>query len=461
MSTPLDTAEISPAKESGDSTFSSPSSFENGYAEEHDHRILIVDDEEPVRGLYATYLGETYSCETAADAQEALEILARERFALVLTDMQMPGLGGTELLRRIVERYPDTAVIMISGIDRTQRVIDAMRVGASDYLLKPCDLDVLSVCVERALEHRMLLRNARRYKLELETRNVELAHQKAEMVRLQAQILHAEKMASLGLLAAGVAHELNNPAGFIVGNVQLMQEYIEHLKRYLTACGGAVLPSNGDAEMELMKEQFDCPHIVSELESILADCQLGAERIRDVVQNLRLFSRLDEAEIKRVDLNQGLEATLRLLSTYYKRGNIELQRDYGDLPPVNCYAAQLNQVWMNLLLNAAQAIGNQPGIVRIMTRCKDSIVTVSINDTGPGIIPENLKRIFDPFFTTKPVGEGTGLGLSISHSIIEKHRGSIKVDNLPGEGTTFTITLPVDAEERPSNPNQLRTIEEI
>jgi len=328
-------------------------------------------------------------------------------------------------------------------------------------LLKPCDLDVLSVCVERALEHRILLRNARHYKLELETRNAELAHQKAEMVRLQSQILHAEKMVSLGLLAAGVAHELNNPAGFIVGNVQLMQEYIEHLKQYLTACGGAVLPSNGDAKLESVKEQFDCPHIVSELESILSDCQLGAERIRDVVQNLRLFSRLDEAEIKRVDLNQGLEATLRLLSTYYKRGNIELQRDYGDLPPVNCYAAQLNQVWMNLLVNAAQAIGNQPGKVRIMTRCQDSTVTVSIKDTGPGIIPENLKRIFDPFFTTKPVGEGTGLGLSISHSIIEKHRGSINVDNVPGEGTTFTITLPIDAEERPSNPNQLRTIEEI
>ena len=461
MSTGLDTAEISSAKEPGDSTFSSQSSFENGYAEEHDHRILIVDDDAAVRGVYATYLGETYSCETAGDAQEALEILARERFALVLTDIQMPGLGGTELLRRIIERYPGTAVIMISGVDRTQRVIDAMRVGASDYLLKPCDLDVLSVCVERALEHRILLRNARHYKLELETRNAELAHQKAEMVRLQSQILHAEKMVSLGLLAAGVAHELNNPAGFIVGNVQLMQEYIEHLKQYLTACGGAVLPSNGDAKLESVKEQFDCPHIVSELESILSDCQLGAERIRDVVQNLRLFSRLDEAEIKRVDLNQGLEATLRLLSTYYKRGNIELQRDYGDLPPVNCYAAQLNQVWMNLLVNAAQAIGNQPGKVRIMTRCQDSTVTVSIKDTGPGIIPENLKRIFDPFFTTKPVGEGTGLGLSISHSIIEKHRGSINVDNVPGEGTTFTITLPIDAEERPSNPNQLRTIEEI
>src|ERR1051325_8192309 len=137
MSTALDTTELSCAKEPGDSTISSQSSFENGYAEKHDHRILIVDDDAGVRELFATYLGAAYSCETAGDAQEALEILARERFALVLTDIQMPGLGGTELLRRIIERYPGTAVIMISGVDRTQRVIDAMRVGASDYLLKP------------------------------------------------------------------------------------------------------------------------------------------------------------------------------------------------------------------------------------------------------------------------------------------------------------------------------------
>ena len=143
------------------------SSFDPEYAESHDRRVLIVDDEEAVRKLYAEYLNETYSCATACDAQAALELMASEQFALVLSDMQMPGLSGTELLRKIVERYPDTAVIMISGVDRTQRVIDAIRVGASDYLVKPCDLDVLSLCVERALERRTLLRNARLYKRDL------------------------------------------------------------------------------------------------------------------------------------------------------------------------------------------------------------------------------------------------------------------------------------------------------
>ena len=417
------------------------------YAEDHDRRILIVDDEEPVRNLFAAYLGETYTCQTAADAQEALEILAREPFALVLTDMQMPGLGGIELLRKIVEHYPETAVIMISGVDRTQRVIDAIRVGASDYLIKPCELDVLAFSIERALERRLLLRNARRYKKDLELRNAELAQQKRELVRLQAQMVQSEKMASLGLLAAGVAHELNNPAGFIYSNVDVLRQYVERLERCLFAYDEINLPNQDAARIAEIKAEIDYDNILGDLGSILSDCHLGAERIRDVVQNLRLFSRLDESEIKQVDLNEGIEATVRLLSRYYKSGRINLEREYGELPLVNCYAAQLNQVWMNLLVNAAQAIEDNDGTVHIRTLSDGKTVSVSVTDSGKGISPENIKRIFDPFFTTKPVGEGTGLGLSISHGIVEQHGGTIAVDNIPGKGTTFTVTLPVDIEE--------------
>ncbi|HEY0348733.1 MAG TPA: ATP-binding protein [Pyrinomonadaceae bacterium] len=417
------------------------------YAEDHDRRLLIVDDEEPVRNLFAAYLEETYTCETAGDAQEALDMLAREPYALVLSDMQMPGLGGIELLRKIVERYPETAVIMISGVDRTQRVIDAIRVGASDYLIKPCELDVLAFSIERALERRLLLRNARRYKKDLELRHAELAQQKGELVRLQAQMVQSAKMASLGLLAAGVAHELNNPAGFIYSNVDVLRQYVERLKRCLFAYDEMTLPNQDADRMAEIKTEIDYDNIVEDLGSILSDCHLGAERIRDVVQNLRLFSRLDESEIKQVDLNEGIEATVRLLSRYYKSGRITLDRNYGELPLVNCYAAQLNQVWMNLLVNAAQAIGDDYGAVRIQTSSNGKTISVSVTDSGKGISPENLKKIFDPFFTTKPVGEGTGLGLSISHGIVEKHRGTIAVGNIPGEGATFTITLPVDIEE--------------
>jgi two-component system NtrC family sensor kinase len=415
-------------------------------AESHDRRILIVDDEQSVRNLFASYLGETYLCETAADAHEALDALAHRQFGLVLTDVHMPGLGGIELLRRIVDQYPETAVIVISGIDRTQRVIDAVRVGAFDYLVKPLELDVLSLSVERALERRMLLRNSRRYKRDLERRNAELAQQKSHLVRLQAQMVHAEKMASLGLLAAGVAHELNNPAGFIYSNIDVLRLYVERLERCLFAYDRLTLPQSDAALIARLKTEIDYDRVVEELGSVLSDCYLGAERIKDVVQNLRLFSRLDEAEVKEIDLHEGIEATARLLGHYFKSGHIALDRDFGELPRVNCYAAQLNQVWMNLLINAVQAIGNADGRVSIRTRHVDNFVRVAISDTGGGISADHLRSIFDPFFTTKPVGEGTGLGLAIVHGIIRQHGGDITVDSVAGAGTTFTVTVPLDIE---------------
>ncbi len=419
--------------------------FDHEYAERHDNRILIVDDEASVRDVFAASLCELYSCETAADAQEALEILAREPFALVITDLQMPGLSGIELLRKIKAQYKDTSVIIVSGIDRSQRVMDAIRLGASDYLVKPCDLEVLSNSVERASERRMLLRNARRYKTDLEDRNTELARQKTELERLQTEILQGEKMASLGRMAAGVAHELNNPAGFISSNIEQLKQYVERLESCLSDYDKLSLPPDVARRISEIKKANDYDNIVADLGSILSDCYLGAERIRDVVRNLRLFSSLDENSVKRVDLIEGIESTLRLLSEYYRSGTITLIRDYGEIPAVDCYAAQLNQVWMNLLANAAQAIGAESGQVTIVTRCAGEIVTVSIKDTGPGMTPEQQKKIFDPFFTTKPVGEGTGLGLSISHGIIERHGGKIEVESAPVMGTTFTVYLPVNA----------------
>ena len=409
-----------------------------------DGRILIVDDEEPIRKLFAGCLGERYTCVTAAEAQEALLRLASEDFALVIADVQMPGLNGVELLRRVTEHFPDTAVVMVSGIDRTQRVLDAVRLGAYDYLIKPCDLGVLELTVERVLERRKLLRDGKRYKKDLEKQNKELARSKAELERLQAQIVHSEKMASLGQLAAGVAHELNNPAGFIYGNMEILRACAAGLERLLSFYDAAQLPMSLTAQVKAIKEEIDYENSLEDLKSIIADCHSGAERIRDVVQNLRLFSRLDEAEFKKVDLHEGIESTIRLLSQYYGSGRITLERDYADLPPVDCYAGQLNQVWMNLLTNAAQAIGGE-GKVRVATRRENEMAVVSISDTGGGIAPEDLKKIFDPFFTTKRVGEGTGLGLSITYGIIERHGGSIGVESRPGEGTTFTLAIPIDA----------------
>src|SRR5688572_15010446 len=287
------------------------------YTEEHDRRLLIVDDEEKVRSLFAQCLSERYSCETAANAKEARQWLQRAPFALVLTDMQMPGIGGVELLRKINELYRDVAVIIVSGVDRTQRVIDAVRMGAYDYLLKPCDLDVLELCVERALERRTLLRNARKYKEDLETRNVELARRKADLERVQAQLVQSEKMASLGQLAAGVAHELNNPAGFVLSNMSALPEYVQRLKKILSTYDAASLSPADIEVVAAAKREVNYDRILNDLNSIANDSFSGAERIKSIVQNLRLFSRLDEAQLKEVDVHEGIDSTIRLLSQYF------------------------------------------------------------------------------------------------------------------------------------------------
>jgi len=251
-------------------------------------------------------------------------------------------------------------------------------------------------------------------------------------------------MASLGQLAAGVAHELNNPAGFINGNMEFLRECVVRLDSVWALYDKESLPTDLAARISAIKKEVGYQSTLKDLHSIIADCQEGAQRIGEVVQNLRVFSRLDEADFKRVDIHEGIESTLRLLTRYYSTGHITLLRDYGNLPPVDCFAGQLNQVWMNLLVNAAQAIGDR-GEVCIVTRFDRHAARVTISDTGRGIAKEDLGKIFDPFFTTKPVGEGTGLGLSITYSIIERHGGSISVESSKDAGTAFTVTIPIDA----------------
>jgi two-component system, NtrC family, sensor kinase len=418
-----------------------------------DRRILLVDDEDSIRNMFGAYLSETFECITAASAEEALECLAADSYALVITDMMMPGRNGIELLREITSRYPDTLVIMLSGIDRPQRVRDALRLGAFDYLIKPCELDVLTFSVERALDRRKLQLDARSYKSDLERHNQELAIRSAELQRLQAQLVHSEKMASLGQLAAGVAHELNNPAGFIYGNMDLLKDYLGNLEELLAAYQQATLPAGLGPSIEAIKIRIGYEKLMTDLKSIVADCYEGAERIRDVVRNLRLFSRLDEAEFKKIELHEGIDSTIRLLSRHYGSGRIKLRRDYAKLPPITCYAGQLNQVWMNLLVNAAQAVGDC-GEVSITTKALGDCAIVTIADNGCGIPAADLRHIFDPFFTTKPVGEGTGLGLSISYGIIERHGGKIAVESKEGVGTTFSIELPFEPRDAPAQPKQ-------
>ena len=231
------------------------------------------------------------------------------------------------------------------------------------------------------------------------------------------------------------------------------------------------LPEPYLSNIAALKDEILYDELLADLPSIIDDSQSGAERIRDVVQNLRTFSRLDEAEYKKVDIHDGLESTLRLLAQQFAAQSVTIERDYGELPLVDCYAGQLNQVWLNLLVNAAHAVHarltqssreavlraqtghtdfarlnlDSQGKITITTRLEDDRVCVKISDSGCGIAPEHLKKIFDPFFTTKPVGEGTGLGLSITYGIVERHHGLIEVESTQDVGTNFTIFLPVNS----------------
>ncbi|MEP7213569.1 MAG: ATP-binding protein [Acidobacteriota bacterium] len=408
--------------------------------------ILIVDDSPVVRKAFARSLGAKYDCSEAGSVVEAFELLKTNEFELVITDIIMPGLSGIELLRRVIESYPKTAVLIVSGVDRPQRALDAVRLGAFDYLIKPCDAGVLELTVERALERRNLLINANRYKRDLEERNKELVHGKAQLERLQAQIVQSEKMASIGQLSAGIAHELNNPVGFVHGNLDLLEGCVNDLMGLLRYYDQAGLPPNIKAEADAIKTRIHFADTVNDLGSIISDCREGTTRIKDIVQNLRTFSRLDEAEFKKTNIHEGIDSTIRLLSRYLSSGNIDLVRDYGNIPAIDAYSAQLNQVWMNLLVNAAQAVGAVQGVVRIATHSDGTNVTVSVSDTGKGIEPDVLSKIFDPFFTTKPVGEGTGLGLSITFGIVERHGGKIEVRSELNKGTTFSVILPLRIE---------------
>jgi signal transduction histidine kinase len=423
------------------SVVASPSTYLDPRDVSGDRRILILDEDEVLRVTFASCLMERYSCTTASNAEEALAVLASEPVALVIMDMMLPCRNGVELLREITRRFPDTLVIVASKADRTKLVGNALRHGAYDYLVKPCELDVLELSVERALEHRLLRREAEQYKTTLEERNTDLASRQAELERLRLQMLNVRKMASLGQLASGLAPELNNNAVFIYENIEFLKHSVAGLEELLRVYDGATLPAPLAADINVVKEKLDYAHSLESLSSIVNDCHESAERIRDVVQNLRLFSWPDESKFKRVDLHEGVESTIRLLAPYFSNGAVELQRDYCGLPLVNCYAGQLNQVWMNLLDNAVHAAGRE-GHVRISTRLENRNVLVTISDTGKGIAPEHLDKIFEPFFTTKSDGEGAGLGLSITREIVERHHGSISVESCPGLGTTFTVTLP-------------------
>lgn len=272
----------------------------------------------------------------------------------------------------------------------------------------------------------------------------ELERAYGELKATQAKIVQQEKMASIGQLAAGVAHEINNPMGFISSNLGTMRKYLGRLAEHVAFVSNAIDSLPDDEFRQGLREQrktLKIDYLIEDGKELIDESLEGAERVRSIVQNLKSFSRVDESECKPVDINDCLESTIKIVWNEVKY-KATLIRDLETLPLIRCYPQQLNQVFMNLLVNASQAIETQ-GEIRVRTWHEGDSVYASVGDTGCGIPEKVLNRIFEPFFTTKEVGKGTGLGLSITYDIIKKHKGDIIVESRPGDGTTFTIRLPI------------------
>jgi two-component system, NtrC family, sensor kinase len=283
--------------------------------------------------------------------------------------------------------------------------------------------------------------------VELENSHEALKRAYLDLQSAQEQLVQTEKMASLGQLVAGIAHEIKNPLNFIYGNTGFLADYTEKLQILVESF--EKLPSLSEEDrsaMAGMKEGMHYSFIKDDLKILIDNFTEGARRINTIVTDLRTFSRMDTDTVSEVDLHASLEMSLNLLRNAYKN-RIEIHKEYGDIPKVQGYAGKLNQVFMNLLSNAFHAVQGD-GDVWIRTRYNEGAVEVEIEDNGVGIPKEHLKRIFEPFFTTKPVGQGTGLGLSISYGIIEQHQGRIQVTSVPQKGSSFVVSLPVYREKR-------------
>ena len=303
------------------------------------------------------------------------------------------------------------------------------------------------------LEHRVNARTSelRAMNLELEAGRKALEDAYKNLQAQQATILQQDKMASIGQLAAGVAHDINNPIGFVAGNIEVLADFWQKVSAYLAILDRALREAATPEELARVaaeREALKVDYVFEELPAVLAECREGTERVNKIVLNLKGFSRHDAPEGRLADLHECLDSTLGIIRNEL-RYKADVTKEYGDIPEIFCYPQQLNQVFMNLLINAAQAIEHW-GEITIRTWADDAQVCVAIGDTGAGIPKEQLSKVFEPFFTTKEVGVGTGLGLSIVYDIVKHHGGDISVESEPGKGSVFTIRLPRRA-QRPAH----------
>lgn len=415
-------------------------------------RILVVDDEVISRNVIVAQLRhEGYEIVTAASGEEALDQVGHQHPDLILLDVTMSGISGFDVVE-ILKSDARTAaipVIMLTALSDGESRITALSNGAEEILTKPIARSELLMRVRNLLKLKKLQDGLADYNSLLENRVAEgtmaLEDANLQLTAAHEHLLQSEKMAAIGQLAAGVAHEINNPIGFVGSNLRTLKDYIAALLELVSVYEqGDSLMADDTALAQRIRElrrAVDIDFLREDAPALINESIEGTERVQRIVQDLRDFSRLENPDWQGADLHAGLEATLNIVSNDV-RFKADIVRELGDIPAVECLPFQINQVFLNILLNAAQSITGRGTITLRSGRVTDE-VWISITDTGQGIPPERMARIFDPFYTTKPVGQGTGLGLSVSYGIVKKHGGRIDVQSQTGAGATFTIRLPI------------------
>lgn len=423
-------------------------------------KVLVVDDSHFNLSVAKRYL-EDISAITLIllcdDPRQVTSILDEYGIDILIVDVMMPAITGFELLEllRADKKYDDIPIIMLTSLDDMESYKKCFELGAFDYINKPINTVELHSRLKVAIESK---NNSNYLKSLLEVtkkQNEELKEINARLTEAKFSLVQSEKMAAIGQLAAGIAHEINNPMGFVSSNFDILEKYITRIKEYINFINqylkddkfindNSMVANDITEKYNSLKIDF----IMNDLDSLFFDTATGIHRITDIVQSLRIYARSSKDDEKSTNDLHDLIHQVILITNNEVKYVAKIELDVPDDIILYCNWIQIGQVFVNIILNAAQAIKSQNrsklGKIKIKARKINDTIMIEFTDDGPGIPKDNILKVFEPFFTTKEIGQGTGLGLSISYDIIvNKHNGSIEVSSEPGKGATFTIILPI------------------